>query len=118
MNRTGQMVTHDPVRGLSYIYLVGKIPPGGAKNQLIASPDIILDFNADGQLIGIELLREHLLHPSLTAIAVPPGTEDGVVTMEMFHVADQARTEFLRDVDPNDQIGALWAALRAAMLTK
>jgi hypothetical protein len=38
-----------------------------------------------------------------------------IVTPEMFEVADKARTEFLRDVDCNDQMGALYAAVQDAM---
>ena len=38
-----------------------------------------------------------------------------IVTPEMFEVADAARTAFLRDVDCNDQMSALTAAVQAAM---
>lgn len=69
------IVTHDSERGLSYIYLVGKTPHGDAKSQLIASSNIILDFDAAGHLIGIELLQASLLHPALAAIAVQPGSK-------------------------------------------
>ncbi len=69
------MVTNDAIHGLSYIYLVGKTPPGGVKRTIIASPDINLDFDENGCLIGIELLRQDLLHPSLKEQAVLPGKE-------------------------------------------
>lgn len=58
-----QIVTHDPEHGLSYIYIAGRIPKGAAKQQMRAGPDIILDLDADGRLIGIELLNRRLLHP-------------------------------------------------------
>jgi len=67
-----QTVTFDPHRGLAYIYLAGPIPNGGVKKTLLASPDINLDFDAEGHLIGIELLRDSLLHPNLKADAIPP----------------------------------------------
>lgn len=71
------LVTHDPERGLSYIYLVGKTPPGGVKRTLITGDHINLDFDQDGYLIGIELLRGDLLHPSLREIASLPGSSLG-----------------------------------------
>lgn len=65
-------VTHDPKCGLAYIYIAGPIPKGGSVRQLRASADIILDLDADGHLIGIELLSDALLHPALKAIATLP----------------------------------------------
>ena len=41
--------------------------------------------------------------------------EQITVTLEMFKAADDARTTYLRDIDANDQIGALNAALEAAV---
>jgi len=67
-----QIVTHDPKYGLSYIYLAGKTPKGGAARQIRAGEGIILDLDADGHLIGIELLKADLLHPPLKARAVRP----------------------------------------------
>lgn len=72
---TAQIVTHDPEYGLSYIYLVGPIAKGRAKKQLRASPSIILDFDENGALIGVELLRADLLHPALLGQSIPPGTQ-------------------------------------------
>lgn len=67
------VVTYDPERGCSYIYLAGHIPPEKARASMAATRDINLDFDEDGHLIGIELLREGLLHPMLAAKSVPPG---------------------------------------------
>jgi uncharacterized protein YuzE len=67
------LVTHEPRHGLSYVYLVGRTPRGQAKRSVSVGDDIVLDFDAGGALIGIELLRANLLHPSLAAVAVPPG---------------------------------------------
>lgn len=65
-------VTHDHKCGTSYIYLVDRILTGAAVRQVRAGPDIILDFDADGHLLGIELLDRKLLHPTLLAVAEPP----------------------------------------------
>jgi hypothetical protein len=72
---TDHIVTHDPNFGLSYIYLAGQISKGGAARQLHAGPDIILDFDSKGHLIGVELLDGKLLHPKLLERAIPPGME-------------------------------------------
>ena len=66
-------VTHDPEINASYIYLTGSIEPGGVKKTVSATPGINLDFDADGHLIGIELIGAGQLHPSLAAIAQRPG---------------------------------------------
>lgn len=74
--RTGQIVTHDHKRGLSYIYLAGRLKRGGVKRtrRVHGDGDVLLDFDADGHLVGIELLRRDLLHPSLLVGAIQPGT--------------------------------------------
>lgn len=61
--------------GCTYIYLAGPIPPGGAAKQLVANGNIILDFDKDGRLLGIEVLTDKEVHPNTLAVAVPPGTE-------------------------------------------
>ena len=71
------LVRHDVERGLAYIYLLGeKTPRGGAYRTLRADANINLDFDRDGCLIGIELLRSELLHPKLQATATAPGIGD------------------------------------------
>lgn len=84
------IVTHDPDAGLSYIYLAGLIENGGSKKQIWVEPDIILDIDANGALIGIELLRRDLLHPSLLERAISPGSEYGV---EVCLKCDPVRSE-------------------------
>jgi uncharacterized protein YuzE len=58
-------VTYDPDARAGYIYLTGSIEPGGARRTISATQDIILDFDGEGHLIGIELLDPALLHPKL-----------------------------------------------------
>ncbi len=58
-------VTCDRTVGAAYIYLTGKIGPGEAVKTDHVTADILLDFDADGHLIGIELLDLSLLHPKL-----------------------------------------------------
>lgn len=62
-------VTHDPKFGMSYIYLMDRIERGAAVRQVHAGPDVILDFDADGHLLGIELLDRKLLHRVLFQLA-------------------------------------------------
>ncbi len=62
-------VNYDAEAGAAYIYLTGSIGPGGAKRTLFATPQINLDFDAQGCLIGIELLSPSLLHPVLASQA-------------------------------------------------
>jgi uncharacterized protein YuzE len=66
-------VTHDPDVNASYIYLTGSTKPGEVKRTISATPEINLDLDASGHLIGIELLGAGLLHPSLAAVAHRPG---------------------------------------------
>lgn len=70
------IITYDPYVDACYIYLKGDIAPGEAKKTVRCSdPDISLDFDAGGHLIGIELLRSALLHPDLAKAArrlLPP----------------------------------------------
>ena len=58
-------VTFDPQACAAYIYLKGSMAPGEAVRTVVAAPDINLDFDAQGCLIGIELLDPKLLHPKL-----------------------------------------------------
>ena len=65
-------VTFDPQARAGYIYLTGSMEPGGAKKTVaVAECDssIILDFDGEGRLIGIELLDPALIHPVLLANA-------------------------------------------------
>jgi Protein of unknown function (DUF2283) len=55
---------------MAYVRLVGAIAPGEAVRQEIAGDDMaaVLDFDADGRLLGVELPIDRL-HPDLLAIA-------------------------------------------------
>lgn len=56
----------DKVAGAAYITLVLKIRKGEACKQVIAhGGDVILDFDKQGRLLGIELLSMSMLHPDL-----------------------------------------------------
>ena len=67
-------VTYEPNTGSAYLYLTGDIEPGGVKKtvSLYREHGINLDFDAEGHLIGIELLTPARLHPELVAISTPP----------------------------------------------
>ncbi|MFB6890050.1 DUF2283 domain-containing protein [Kitasatospora sp. NPDC056327] len=64
-------VTHDPEAPAAYLRLV-PIAPGAAVRQLLVEDttgDLVLDFDAEGRLLGIELLApEHQLHPALRPV--------------------------------------------------
>ncbi|BFV54982.1 hypothetical protein KCMC57_up00860 [Kitasatospora sp. CMC57] len=63
-------VTYDVKAGMVYVYLVDAIAPGEAVRQVIAGEDMaaVLDFDADGWLLGVELSTSRL-HPDLLAVA-------------------------------------------------
>ena len=63
-------VTYDVKAGMAYICLVDAIAPGEAVRQVIAGDDMaaVLDFDADGRLLGVELSLSRL-HPDLLAMA-------------------------------------------------
>lgn len=63
-------VTYDPSARAGYIYLTGTIEPGGVKTSVPVrecNGNIVLDFDGDGRLVGIEVLDPALLHPKLVA---------------------------------------------------
>jgi len=64
-------VTYDREVDAAYIYLID-ISPKGVARTVRATSDINLDFDKDGRLIGIELLRESLLPTALLEIAEKP----------------------------------------------
>jgi uncharacterized protein YuzE len=70
-------VTYDPETKAAYIYLKYPLSWGEAARTVPdVAPGVNLDFDADGHLIGIELLSPNRLHPDLMAIAVKPGNGD------------------------------------------
>lgn len=48
---------YDKEADAGYFYLVDKIGDGEAVKTIELEPDIILDFNKDGKLLGIEVLN-------------------------------------------------------------
>lgn len=65
--QTNITITYDADADAAYIYLKNGMTPGESARQIWAFSNIILDFDSDGHLIGIELLRGDLLHPDLNA---------------------------------------------------
>lgn len=72
-------ITYDSEAGAAYIYVVDPIGAGEAVTQQhsITTPDpdgeIILDFDADGKLLGIEVLdAERVLRTDTLKAAGPP----------------------------------------------
>lgn len=73
-------VTQDSESGYGYVYLAD-IPAGGVKSSVqlggenSAEPDalssLVLDFDAEGRLVGIEVVgrAERVLRPELLAVA-------------------------------------------------
>jgi uncharacterized protein YuzE len=54
-------ITYDNSANAAYIYLADEIPPGGVAKTYCCDPGevkgmINLDFDADGRLVGIEIL--------------------------------------------------------------
>ncbi|MBT2453145.1 DUF2283 domain-containing protein [Streptomyces sp. ISL-43] len=65
-------VEYDASANMAYIYLVDKINPGEAVQQVPADEDTtaILDYDPQGRLLGIELFNaRRRLHPDLLDIA-------------------------------------------------
>ena len=51
-------MTYDAIADAAYIYLVDRIAPGASVRQEIAEPlNIVLDFDTDDRLLGIEILQ-------------------------------------------------------------
>lgn len=50
-------LTYDPAANAAYLYIVDPIEPGAAVTQEVAEDSgVILDFDAEGRLLGIEFL--------------------------------------------------------------
>jgi len=64
-------ITYDPSGGTAYIYIVDKIGPGESRETVVVHDgDVMLDLDADGRLLGIEILgAERLLRPETLASA-------------------------------------------------
>ncbi|MCJ1697557.1 DUF2283 domain-containing protein [Rathayibacter caricis] len=63
-------ITYDPTADAAYIMITDRIADGSAVQQLdsIATPgglgEVILDFDADGRLLGVEILNARDVLPS------------------------------------------------------
>ncbi|MFE3560236.1 DUF2283 domain-containing protein [Streptomyces sp. NPDC059193] len=65
-------VEYDASANMAYIYLIDKINPGEAVQQVPVGEDTtaVLDYDSQGRLLGIELFNARSrLHPDLLAIA-------------------------------------------------
>jgi uncharacterized protein YuzE len=67
-------VTFDAEDNVGYIHLVDEISPGRSTRQVVAEDEhgsaVVLDFDADGRLVGLELLSaRRQLHPDLLGTA-------------------------------------------------
>jgi uncharacterized protein YuzE len=64
-------VTYDPSAGAAYIYIVDTISRGEARQSVaVHDGDVMLDLDANGRLLGIEILgAERLLRPETLAAA-------------------------------------------------
>jgi uncharacterized protein YuzE len=64
-------MTYDPSGGAAYVYLVDRIAPGEAKRQeVVLDGQVVLDLDAHGKLLGIEIIEgDSLLRPETIASA-------------------------------------------------
>ena len=68
---TTMAVYYDTEADAAHIALRGGIGPGETvRNVQACDGKVVLDFNAAGQLIGIELLDLDMLHPDLARDAI------------------------------------------------
>ncbi|MFI6106652.1 DUF2283 domain-containing protein [Streptomyces sp. NPDC051310] len=61
-------VTYDAEANMAYIYLVDRIDPGEAVQQVVAGDDAtaVLDLDAQGRLLGVEVPdAASRLHPDI-----------------------------------------------------
>ena len=58
-------LTYDPAADAAYVYLVDRIAPGEAKQQVTALDGaVVLDLDATGRLLGVEVVyAKRLLRP-------------------------------------------------------
>jgi uncharacterized protein YuzE len=57
-------LTYDPEARAAYVYLVDRIEPGEAKRQeVVLDGGVVLDLDAEGRLLGIEIVDGSLLRP-------------------------------------------------------
>ncbi|MBI2676172.1 MAG: DUF2283 domain-containing protein [Candidatus Aenigmarchaeota archaeon] len=63
-------VTYDKDADAAYIYLKGRIQPGEVKDTIMLNENIILDFNKDRKLIGIEILSASMVMPKAAVASI------------------------------------------------
>jgi uncharacterized protein YuzE len=73
-------ITYDPEADAAYIYLVSRIDAGGVAESVpfeggyLSLGDIVLDFDKENRLLGIEILTASRLLPrEVLAAAEQPG---------------------------------------------
>jgi len=83
MNVSYPSVKLDPEAGASYATLAhGGIPPGGVARTVEATESIMVDVDADGTVLGVEVIGEGNWADGLVALAmtgrlrVAPRTDD------------------------------------------
>ena len=67
-------VTFDAEDNVGYIHFIDEIMPGPSTRRIVAEDErgsgIVLDFDVDGRLLGVELLSaRRQLHPDLLGTA-------------------------------------------------
>jgi uncharacterized protein YuzE len=63
--------TYDDEADALYIYLVDEIPPGAAVRQLRRGHGVLVDLDASGQVLGIEVLDASMALSNLEPMSVP-----------------------------------------------
>jgi uncharacterized protein YuzE len=71
MNVSYPSVRHDPEAGASYVTLApGGIPPGGVARTIEATEGIMVDVDANGTVLGIEVIGDGNWVDGLVALAM------------------------------------------------
>ena len=73
-------VTYDPEADAGYIGVAGPIMPGEVKRSGCVNDELVIDFDAEGRLIGIEALRKGPLHPA--TLSCPPAMSPATPTRD------------------------------------
>lgn len=124
--------TYDGEADAAYIYLNGPIPRGAARTaEVNGRPDIYLDFDKDGRLLGIEIIDARVLPSAIAdffrstapaglapsrATPIPKSSRDEDVgeLVEALRRIENRLTEFQEDTGSPDCADALDIA-RAAL---
>ena len=66
-------ITYDPSASAAYIYIVDRTDAGEAVDTRVTEDGLVLDFDKQGYLLGIEVLAaERVLRPETLAAARHP----------------------------------------------